>query len=400
MGEETAFAVGDRVKELVKEGKDIIGFHIGDIKGIETPQFIKDANQKALEEGKTGYPPTPGIPELRQAYAEMVSAEVGVDYTLDNVVIQSGGKPTIFKFLLETVNPGDVVMYPSPGYPIYESLVDALGGGRAPFTLIKDDLETRLDMDYIRENAPHTKVFILNDHQNPTGYTLTKSEMEEIAELAVKNNWMVLADEAYFDNFYDGKSDSIASYLGMAERTVILRTSSKKYAMTGWRVGAAIGPEEFMIDFAKIVNNDESAVAHDHQWAMVEAIKHGDEDAYLIRKELEGRRDQMYNALTNMHEVKVDLPDSTFYMWVDATEPFTRARAKNPNYAGEQFLEDAMSKFGMSFTLRKHFGEPLQLELDKNPNELFIRFAYSATDSNQIKEGMTRFHRFIQSFYN
>jgi aspartate/methionine/tyrosine aminotransferase len=399
MGEETAFAVGARVAELMAEGIDIIGFHIGDIKGIETPQFIKDANQKALDEGKTGYPPTPGIPELRQAYATMVSAEVGVDYTLDNVVIQSGGKPTIFKFLLATVNPGDVVMYPSPGYPIYESMVDALGGERAQYTLIKDDLETRLDMDYIRENASRTKVFILNDHQNPTGYTLTKSEMEEIAELAVKNNWIVLADEAYFDTFYGGKSDSIVSYPGMPERTVILRTSSKKYVMPGWRVGAAIGPEEFMTDFARIVNNDESAVAHDHQWAMVEAIQQGDEDAYLIRKELEERRDQMYDDLANMLEVKVDKPDSTFYMWVDVTDPFTKARTNNSDYTDKQFLEDAMSKFGVSFTLRSHFGEPLQSEIDRNPNELFIRFAYSATDSNQIKEGMARFQKFVQSFY-
>jgi aspartate/methionine/tyrosine aminotransferase len=258
IGTETAFAVSLEAGNLARQGKKIYPFHLGDMNLI-TPPVVMDAAIEAMKEGKTGYCPTAGILELREALARDVGQSHRIHLTSDNISIQPGGKPAIGKFIMAAMNPGDKVLYPNPGYPIYESQIDFHGGEGIPYGYKEAEDHFILDMDTIRKGMRNgAKILIYNNYQNPTGASSPKDEIQELARLAVQNDLFVLADEAYFDIRYSGEPMSIASFPGMAERTFILYTFSKKFAMTGWRLGGAIGPAKFIEQISKINVNDES----------------------------------------------------------------------------------------------------------------------------------------------
>ena len=242
LGTETAFAVSAEAAAFAAQGNKVYPFHLGDM-NIPTPSNIVEAAFKAIKNGKTGYCPNAGIPQLREILAKDVSASHGINYAMENVAIQPGGKPTIGKFILALMNPGDEVLYPNPGYPIYESQIEFHGGKAIPYTYVEGKENFEFDMESLEKSiTPRTRLLILNDLQNPMGAECSVAELEKLADLAIKNDLYVLCDEAYFDIRYQGKSRSLASLPGMAERCVILYTFSKKFAMTGWRLGAAIGP--------------------------------------------------------------------------------------------------------------------------------------------------------------
>ncbi len=236
----------------------------------------------------------------------------------ENIVVQTGGKPVITKFVQTLVDPGDGVLFPNPGYPIYESQVEYYGGTPLPYRYIETPTGFAIDLDQLRELAPHAKALIYNNLQNPLGCESSTDEMQAIADLAIEHDLWVLSDEAYFEMRYAGESTSIAALPGMAERTVILYTFSKKFAMTGWRLGCAAAPIEVATMIAKINTNDESCTTHFVQEAGVEALRDPSGAAPMLT-ELQRRRDAAVAAIAGIPGVSCATPDSTFYLFPNVT---------------------------------------------------------------------------------
>lgn len=382
LGTETAFAVSGEAASHVAAGNKVYPFHLGDM-NITTPRNIIEATYQAMKDGKTGYCPNYGIPALREVLAEEINKSHGTSYSMANVAVQPGGKPSIGKFVLALMNPGDEALYPNPGYPIYESQIEFNGGVAVPYTYHEGAENFELDLDAIEVLiTPKTKLLIVNDLQNPTGAESTPEQLEALAKLAIKHDLFVLCDEAYFDMRYAGKSTSLVSFEGMQERSVILYTFSKKYAMTGWRLGASIGPKEVIDAIAKLNVNDESCSNHFIQYGGIEALtgdQSGHEEILSILKE---RRDLTVDILNSIPGLKCYRPDATFYLFPNVTE-LMQAKGLT-DY--EQFRKAVLQDTGVSFCTRKHFGSPIPGE-----KEFYIRFAYSGIDLDQIAEGLGKF---------
>lgn len=387
LGTETAFAVSAEAAAFAAQGNKVYPFHLGDM-NIPTPANIVEAAIKAMKDGKTGYCPNAGIPQLRETLAANVSASRGLSYTMENVSIQPGGKPTINKFFLALMNPGDEVLYPNPGYPIYESQIEFQGGKAVPYGYIEGKENFELDMDAIEgQITPRTKLLVLNDLQNPTGAECSFVELERLAELVLKHDLYVLCDEAYFDIRYEGESSSLASLPGMAERCVILYTFSKKFAMTGWRLGAAIGPKEIIDVITKLNVNDESCSNHFIQYAAIEGLTGDQTEAKQILATLKGRRDTTVDILNSIDGVHCFRPNATFYLFPNVTGAMDKKNLTNY----DAFRKTLLNETGVSVCTRLHFGRAMEGE--KN---LYIRLAYSGIDSTQIREGLNKFKTFIE----
>lgn len=388
LGTETAFAVSAEAAAFAAEGHEVYAFHLGDM-NLPTPANIVAAAEKAIRDGKTGYCPNAGVPRLREVLAADVSASHGIDYNMENVAIQPGGKPTIGKFMLALMNPGDEVLYPNPGYPIYESQIEFHGGRAVPYGLVEGRQNFELDLDAIADRiTPRTRLLVLNDLQNPTGAECTPAQFERLAELVLKHDLYVLCDEAYFDIRYEGKSSSFAALPGMAERCVILYTFSKKFAMTGWRLGAAIGPKAIIDVFAKLNVNDESCSAHFVQYAAIEGLT-GDQSAVKqILQTLRQRRDAAVDILNAIPGVKCLRPNATFYLYPNITGAVRKKGLADYDAVRKAFLHNT----GVSVCTRLHFGRPLAGEKD-----FYIRLAYSGIDTPEIVEGLGKLKDFIES---
>ena len=387
LGVETAFAVSAEAAAFAAEGNKVSPFHLGDM-NIVTPSNIMDAAEKVMRGGKTGYCPNAGIPQLRELLADDVRGSHGIDYTMENVSIQPGGKPVIGKFLLALMNPGDEVLYPNPGYPIYESQIEFQKGRALPYGYVEGKEGFELDMDAIeRQITPRTKMLIFNDWHNPTGAECSPQELEKLAELAIRHDLYVLCDEAYFDVRYEGKSASLASLPGMAERAVILYSFSKKFAMTGWRLGAAIGPRDVIDVITKLNVNDESCSNHFIQYAAMEGLTGNQAQARQMLDTLKERRDAAADILDSIEGVRSFRPNVTFYLYPNVTGAMERKGIKNL----EEFREALLHETGVSVCTRLHFGRSLEGEKD-----FYIRLAYSGIDINEIREGLGRFKAFIE----
>jgi aspartate/methionine/tyrosine aminotransferase len=388
LGTETAFAVSLAAAEWGAKGNRIFPFHLGDI-NLPTPGNVVDAMNRAIADGKTGYCAAAGIAPLREALADDVSMRRGLSYGPSNVVVQPGGKPVIGKFLQVVMNPGDAVLFPTPGYPIYESQVEYLGGIGQPYRYKQTATGFAIDLDHLRgQITAATKVLIYNDLQNPLGCQSSPDEMKALADLAVQHNLWVLSDEAYFEMRYSGTSTSIASLPGMRERTVILYTFSKKFAMTGWRLGAAIGPDEVIAQIAKINTNDESCTTHFVQEAGVEALQGDQSGAHAILAELERRRDAAVAQLHKISGFVIAKPESTFYLFPNVTDAMD---ALGFNEVAE-FADAALRATGVSFCTRRHFGRPLPGE-----TEQYVRFAYSGISIEDIEQGIGKLREWIEA---
>lgn len=379
LGTETAFAVSLAAAEWGAKGNRIFPFHLGDI-NLPTSQNIVDAMNKAITDGKTGYCPGAGIPQLREALAANVGQDRGLKFDASNVVVQPGGKPVITKFIQTIMNPGDEVLYPNPGYPIYESQIEYFGGIAKPYRYIATGTGFSIDIEQIKSLiTPRTKAIVYNDLQNPNGAESTDAEREAIAEIAIANDLYVLSDESYFEMRFSGKSKSIASLPGMAERTVILYTFSKKFAMTGWRLGAAIAPKEIADVIAKLNTNDESCTTHFVQYGGVEAVTGDQSGVPVMLNTLRQRRDTSLELLRQMPGVKVHTPEAGFYLFPDVTEAMAD---KGITDLGD-FAQQALHSTGVSFCTRRHFGRPQEGE-----TEQYIRLAFSGIDNSDISDGL------------
>jgi len=386
LGTETAFAVSAEAAAFAAKGNKIYPFHLGDL-NFSTPSSVVEGSMKAIREGKTGYCPTAGIPKLREVIASDINAARGTNYTMDNVAVQPGGKPVITKFFLTLMNPGDEVLYPNPGYPIYESQIEFNGGIAIPYSYSEGKENFILNLETIEKKiSPRTKFFILNNLHNPTGAECSAEEHKAIARFAIKNDLIVLSDEAYFDIRYEGNSQSIASLPGMEERTVILYTFSKKFAMTGWRLGAAIGPKEIIDVIAKLNVNNESCSNHFIQYGAIEGMTSSEKEEQTILDILKKRRDIAVDILNSIPGVHCYRPHATFYLFPNVTE----AMKLNGYDNYETFRKDVLHHTGVSFCTRQHFGKILPGE--KN---FYIRIAYSGIDEKDLREGLEKFKKFL-----
>ncbi len=388
LGTETAFAVSAEAAAFAAKGNKVYPFHLGDM-NILTPANVMQAAVKAMKEGKTGYCPNAGIPQLREILAADVSASHDIEYSMENVALQPGGKPTIGKFIMALMNPGDEVLYPNPGYPIYESQIEFHGGTAVPYSYIEGQDNFDIDIEMVKKRiTSKTKLLILNDLQNPTGAECSTAELEKLAEIVRKHNLFVLCDEAYFDIRYEGKSNSFASLPGMAERSVILYTFSKKFAMTGWRLGAAIGPKEIIDVIAKLNVNDESCPNHFIQYGAIEGLTGDQTAARQILATLKTRRDATVGILNSIEGIHCFCPNATFYLFPNVTG----AMRKKGLSDYDEFRRNVLAATGVSFCTRIHFGRPLAGE-----ENFYIRLAYSGIDTSEIKEGLGKFKAFIES---
>jgi aspartate/methionine/tyrosine aminotransferase len=379
LGTETAFAVSLAAAEWAAQGNRVYPFHLGDI-DLPTPANIVEAMNRAIADGKTGYCPAAGIAPLRDALADNIGADRGLALTGANIVVQPGGKPVITKFVQALMNPGDGVLYPNPGYPIYESQIDYFGGRAMPYRYHETPTGFGIDLDQLRELAPQARLLVYNDLQNPLGCESTAEERAEIARIAVEHDLWVLSDEAYFEMRYSGSSTSIASLPGMAERTVILYTFSKKFAMTGWRLGCAVAPVAVAEQLAKLNTNDESCTTHFVQAAGVEALR-DPSGAAAILAELQLRRDAAVSALRGVPGVTCATPEATFYLFPNVTE----AVARTGFATVADFATAALHHTGVSFCTRHHFGSAQPDETQR-----YIRLAYSGISADAIAEGIGR----------
>jgi aspartate/methionine/tyrosine aminotransferase len=388
LGTETVFAVSAEAAALAAQGRTIYPFHLGDL-NIPTAEHIVEAMDKAIRDGKTTYCPNAGIAPLREALAADVGAARGVSYGVDNVSLQPGGKPVIGKFLMAAMNEGDEVLYPNPGFPIYSSLIEFLGGVAVPYGYVDSGDRYTIDIDAIeRCITPRTRILILNDLHNPTAAECTAEELERLADIALRHDLLVLSDEAYFDVRFEGASRSIVSLPGMQERTVILYTFSKKYAMTGWRLGAAVGPKPIVDIITQLNVNIESCPNHFVQYGALEALTGDQTGPRAMMARLKGRRDAALKLLNETPGVRCHTPESTFYLYPDVTEA-----VRLTGCAGhEDFRRLVLDHTGVSFCTRLHFGKALPGE-----NRYHLRLAYSGVTTAQIEEGLGKLKAFVES---
>ena len=388
LGTETAFAVSAQARKWADQGNKVYPFHLGDI-NLPTPENIVDATIKSIRDGLTGYCPSEGIFPLREALAIDVGSKRGVSYGPDNVAVQPGGKPTIGKFISSVMNPGDEVLYPNPGYPIYESQIEYQKGQAVPYSYIQKESGFEIDLDKLRNSiSSKTVALIYNNYQNPISAESSKQEMQEIADIAIENDLWVLSDEAYFEIVYDGVARSIVSLPGMLDRTVILYTFSKKFAMTGWRVGGSIGPKEIIKRIAKLNVNAESCTTHFIQNAMVEALTGDQSGSNAILETLKKRRDATVKGLNLINGIDIAAPRTTFYLFPNVTKIM---EIKGFNKL-EELQRGALEHSNVSFCTREHFGRP-----QNDESQHYIRLAYSGIKSSDIKEGLSNLKKYFES---
>jgi aspartate/methionine/tyrosine aminotransferase len=386
LGTENAFVVLAEVNRLIRDGKDIVSFCIGQ-PDFPTPTHIQDAAVDAVRGGKHGYTPSAGIDELRAAAARSMGALRGIDIAPDEVVVGAGAKPFIGYAIASVTDygAGDEVIFPVPGFPIYESQIVA--NGAVPvglplreargFAFDPGELEARI--------GPKTRLLILNTPHNPTGGLLTRADLEAIAEVLRRHPevW-VYADEIYSKLVYDGDFVSIATLPGMRERTIISDGASKTYAMTGWRIGftanATLAPV-----FTRWITNTESCASQISQWAALAALTGPQDEADRMKASFHRRRDLIVRLLNEVPGFSCASPGGAFYAWPNVTEACARVGAKDSEELRKRLLHEA----GVAVLADIHFGPRVQ------GDGQHIRFSYAASEA-AIEEGVRRIDAFIR----
>jgi aspartate/methionine/tyrosine aminotransferase len=347
IGTETAFEAAARARALEATGREVIHLEIGE-PDFDTPENIRDAAKRALDSGATHYAPFPGIPDLRAAIAEDFSTRRGLAVAPDRVFVTVGGKGVMYYAIMALVDPGDEVIVPDPGYPIYAS-VTRFVGGTAVSIPIRQENDFRLDIDELRSLVtPRTKMIVLNSPANPTGGVLTREDLERIAAIAQEHDLVVLSDEIYSRILHEGEHVSIATLPGMAERTIVLDGFSKTYAMTGWRLGYAIVPEALGFAFGRLIINSVSSATTFAQVAAVEALR-GPQDAVdAMVAEFRARRDLVVDGLNSLPGITCLRPKGAFYVFPDVS---------GTGRTGDEIAHLLLHEAGVSVLSGTAFGE-------------------------------------------
>jgi len=319
LGTETAFEVLAKARALEKQGKEVIHLEIGE-PDFDTPKYIKEAAIKALNDGYTHYVPSAGIPELREAIAEHIAKTRNIEVSPEEVVVTPGAKPIMFFAILACVNPGEEVLYPNPGFPIYESLINFVGARAVPIPLLEKN-DFRIDHEYVKKKiTKKTKMIILNSPENPTGGVLTKEDLKVIVDcIGDRDDVLVLSDEIYDRIIYEGKHESIASFPGMKEKTIILNGFSKIYAMTGWRLGYGVMRKDLAQKVAQLMTNSNSCTSAFIQMAGVAALKGSQKDSERMVEEFKKRREVIVSGLNKIKGITCKKPRGAFYVFPNIT---------------------------------------------------------------------------------
>jgi aspartate/methionine/tyrosine aminotransferase len=350
LGTETAFEVLVKAKALEAQGRDIIHLEIGE-PDFDTPGNIIEAGCDALRKGFTHYGPSAGMMELREVIAQHVSETRRVNVTPDEVVIVPGGKPIIFFSILALAEEGDEIIFPNPGFPIYESMINYVGAKAVPIRL-REELDFRLDVDEFASLInDRTKLIIVNSPHNPTGGVLEKKDIDAIAHAIGDRNIMVLSDEIYSQLIFEGEEHSIMSIDGMKERTVLLDGFSKTYAMTGWRMGYGVMRADLATHISRLMTNSNSCTASFTQIAGVEALRGSQKSVDAMRAEFKNRRDVMVAGLNKIKGFTCRVPHGAFYVFPNITKTGWPSKK-----LADALLEDA-GVAGLSGTAFGDFGE-------------------------------------------
>ena len=376
IGTETAFEAAARARALEATGRSVIHLEIGE-PDFDTPANIREAAKRALDRGATHYTPTVGIPELRAAIAADATARKGFAVTPDRVAVVPGGKPVMFFAILALVDEGDEVIYPDPGFPIYESMASYVGGKAVPCP-IRQENGFRLDPDELAALVtPRTRLVILNSPANPTGGVSTRDDLERIAAVAREYDFTILADEIYGRILYEGEHVSIASLSGLAERTIVLDGFSKTYAMTGWRLGYAILPERLVTPFSRLIVNSVSCTNAATQWAGVEALTGPQSSVDQMVAEFKARRDLIVDGLNAIPGITCLRPSGAFYVFPDISAT---------GLTGDELADRLLKEGGVSALAGTAFGQVGQYHL---------RFSYANSREN-ITEALRRTREVVE----
>jgi aspartate aminotransferase len=351
LGTETAFEVLNKARALERQGRSIVHLEIGE-PDFDTPANVVEAGIDALRTGWTHYGPSAGLPELRQALAEYVSRTRGVKVSSDEVVVVPGGKPIIFFTILALIDEGDEVIYPNPGFPIYESMIHYVGGRAVPIRL-REERDFSLDVNELAALInDRTRLIILNSPENPTGGVLERSDIEQVAKLIGDRNIMILSDEIYSRLLFDGGQHfSIMSVPGMQERTILLDGFSKTYAMTGWRMGYGVMRPDLAAQVTRLMTNSNSCTASFTQVAGIEAIRGDQSSVDHMRDEFQRRRDVFVAGLNKIKGFSCRMPKGAFYVFPNITKTGWKSKA-----LADALLEQA-GVAGLSGTAFGEFGE-------------------------------------------
>jgi aspartate/methionine/tyrosine aminotransferase len=378
LGTESAFEVLAKAKALERQGREILHFEIGE-PDFDTPENIKEAAIKALRDGYTHYCPAPGIPQLREAIAEHIANTRKIPVSPEEVIVTPGAKPIMFYGILACVDPGDEVIYPNPGFPIYESVINFVGARPVPVPLL-EERGFSFDMDIFEKSiTSKTRMIILNSPQNPTGGMLLESDLKRIAEVAKERNIWILSDEIYDQMLYKGQFVSITTLADVKDQTIILNGFSKTYAMTGWRMGYGVMPEELAKHVTRLIINCNSCTATFQQVASVEALK-GPQDAVAkMVAEFKQRRDLIVSGLNQIPGISCQVPQGAFYVF--------------PNIKGfqkpaSQISDYLLDKAGIAVLSGTAFGKY---------GEGYLRFSYANSQEN-IKKMLKRLGEALTEF--
>jgi len=370
LGTETAFEVLARARQLEAEGRDMVHLEIGE-PDFDTPRYICDAAIQAINDGYTHYNPAAGYPEIRKIISEEISKTRGIKTTPEQVVITPGGKPVMFYAMFALVDAGDEVIYPNPGFPIYESLINFVNARAVPIPL-REENDFRLDVKELKSLVtPKTKLMIINSPQNPTGGVLTHDDLKEIARIAVENDIWILADEIYSRIIYSDKFESLTQFPGVQERTIILDGMSKTYAMTGWRLGYGVMNETLAAALTRLQTNCASCTSAFSQIAMGAAISGPQDDSDRMVAEFKKRRDVIVDGLNQIEGISCKKPLGAFYVF-----PNVKAFGKTSKELEELLLEE----YGVAALAGTSFGKY---------GEGYLRFSYANSVEN-IKKAITR----------
>jgi aspartate/methionine/tyrosine aminotransferase len=326
LGTETAFEVLNKARALERQGRSIIHLEIGE-PDFDTPANVVEAAVDALHKGWTHYGPSAGLPELRQAIAEEVSRTRGIKVSADEVVVVPGGKPIMFFTILSLIDEGDEVIYPNPGFPIYESMINYMGGKAVPIQL-REERDFTLDVNELAGLiTDRTKLIILNSPHNPTGGVMPRKDIEEVARIIGERNILVLSDEIYIHLLFEGEHFSIASVPGMQERTIILDGFSKTYAMTGWRIGYGVMRADLATHITRLMTNSNSCTASFTQMAGIEALRGDQAPVQRMCAEFKRRSEAFVAGLNKIKGFSCRQPKGAFYVFPNITGTGWKSKA-------------------------------------------------------------------------
>src|SRR6266704_4201831 len=378
LGTESAFEVLARARQLERAGREIIHLEIGE-PDFDTPVHIKEAAKQALDAGATHYGPSAGLPELREAIAKHVAETRGIAVAPEEVVVTPGAKPIMYFVITALINPGDEGIYPNPGFPIYESVINFVGGVPVPIPL-REESGFGFDLDVFERSASsRTKLIIINSPQNPTGGVLEPDQLGRIAEIAKRYRIPVLADEIYKAFLYEGEFASITRFPGMKDLVIILDGFSKSYAMTGWRLGYGVMPPPLAEHVARLMVNSNSCTASFVQLAGIAALQGDQTPVARMVAEFKRRRDLFVDGLNRLPGVRCALPRGAFYVFPNVT-----GTGRSSAEVAERLLTEA----GVAALSGAAFGAH---------GEGYLRFSYANSEAN-LSKALERMRPVFESF--